>query len=232
MGRRSIRRRIFRKPLPIRLAQNVITKEGGVHMTQIPYVTFMKHAQKVTKASSNSRPVLKGVIHRDGNLAVTDSHRLYFVSDAYEGEEKNVNPITGALLTDGNYPDVSRLIPGIDAMFSANIDVNKAAKAVKLIESAGKVDKASDLIVIERIDTDLIFATHVESFVDCRYIAGSKAEGEAFKITASAKYIAEGFALLNDVGLSEVTFSYFGKNRPFTFTGGNLTVLIMPVHTK
>lgn len=201
-------------------------------MTKIPYVTFMKHAQKVTKAVSKSRPVLGGVIHRDGNLAVTDSHRLYFATDAYEGEEKNVNPKTGAEIVDGNYPDVSRLIPyASDAKFTAKIDVDKAAQAVKLIESAGKVDKASDFITIERDLADLVFATHTDSVVDCRYIAGDNLDGEAFRMTASAKYVAEAFALMKDAGLTEVSFNYFGENRPFTFTGGNLTALILPVRT-
>lgn len=193
----------------------------------------MKHAQKVTKAISKTRPVLGGVIHRDNYIAVTDSHRLYFASDAYEGAEKNVDPKTGAELTDGNYPDISRLIPGLnDAKFTAKINVDTASKAVKLIESAGKVDKASDLIVIERDLADLIFATHERSLVECRYIAGDNLEGDPFVMTASAKYVAEALALMKDAGFTEVTFNFFGENRPFTFTGGNLTALILPIWTR
>ena len=194
----------------------------------------MKHAQKVTKAVSKTRPVLGGVIHRDNYLAVTDSHRLYFAADAYEGAEKNVDPKTGAELTGGNYPDVSQLIPGLyDAKFSAKINVDTAAKAVKLIESAGNVGKASDLITFETdvIAGELIFATHEKSVVDCRYVAAVGDDPLVFKMTASAKYVSEAFALLKDVGLTEVTFNFFGENRPFTFTGGNLTALILPVRT-
>jgi len=190
----------------------------------------MKHAQKVTKGIGKTRPVLGGVIHRDGYIAVTDSHRLYIASDAYEGEEKNVNPITGAEITEGNYPDLTRLIPEpSDAKFSANINVVTTQKAVKLIEQAGKVDKATDLIVIERRLADLVFATHSDSLLNCRYIAGGSQCDKEFIMTASAKYVAEAFALTKDAGLTEVAFNYFGENRPFTFTGGNLTVLILPV---
>lgn len=203
-------------------------------MTKIPYVTFMKHAQKVTKASSNARPILKGVIHRDNYIAVTDSHRLYHASDAYEGEEKNVNPVTGEELTDGNYPDIARLIlEPTSAHFTIKLDVDKASKAAKLIESAGKIDKASDFVIIERDKADLVFATHDNSIVDCRYIAAQRlSNDEPIKITASAKYLSEAFSLIKDAGFVEVSFNYFGNFRPFTFTGGNLTVLILPIRTN
>lgn len=203
-------------------------------MTKIPYVTFMKHAQKITKATSSARPVLKGVIHRDNYIAVTDSHRLYFASDAYEGEEKNVNPVTGEELTDGNYPEVFRLIPDPDsAHLTVKLDVDKASKAIKLIESAGKIDKASDFVVIERDTTVLVLSTHTDSIVDCRYTAAQQlSNDEPIKITASAKYVSEAFALLKDAGFTEVSFNYFGNFRPFTFTGGNLTVLILPIRTN
>jgi len=192
----------------------------------------MKHAQKVTKAISKTRPVLGGVIHRDNYLAVTDSHRLYFASDAYEGLEKNVDPKTGAELTDGNYPDITRLIPeSYDAKFSVNINVDRATQAVKLIESAGKVGKASDLIVFKRDIADLVFSTCDKSLVECRYIAGDNLDGDPFVMTASAKYVAEALALMKDAGFTEVTFNFFGVHRPFTFTGGNLTALILPVRT-
>ena len=198
----------------------------------IPYVTFMKHAQKVTKPASKGRPVLRGVIHRDDYIAVTDSHRLYYAEDMYESDEINVNPITGATITEGNYPDIIRLIPDEhDAVFTAKINVSTAQKAVKLIETAGKVEKATDLITIERDLADLVFATHERSVVECRYIAGDSLEGESFKMTASAKYVSEAFALMKDAGLTEVTFNFYGENRPFTFIGGNLTVLILPVRT-
>lgn len=200
-------------------------------MTKIPYVTFMKHAQRVVKNIGKTRPVLGGVMHRDGNLIVTDTHRLYIAEGAYDGADKLENPKTGELI-DGNYPDVSRLIPGLnDAKFSAKINVDPAQKAVKLIEQAGKIDKATDLITIEGGGTHTIFETHEQSLVAVEYGADAGNTDEVFKLTASAKYISEAFALLKDAGLTEVTFNFHGNMRPFTFTGGNLTVLILPVRT-
>lgn len=203
-------------------------------MTKIPYVGFMKHAQKITKSKAiKTRPVLQGVIHREGYIAVTDSHRLYFATDMYEGEEKNVNPSTGETIIEGNYPDLTRLIPDVsDAKFSAKLDVVNTQKSVKLIEQAGKVDKASDLITIEHNAADTIFRTHDHSEVGVSYKASSGLlDVDKFVMNASAKYVSEAFALMKDAGLTEVSFNFYGENRPFTFIGGNLTVLILPVRT-
>lgn len=172
-------------------------------------------------------------MHRDGSLVVTDSHRLYTATDAYEGEEKNIDPKTGAEV-EGNYPDTSRLIPDpLSASMSVKIDVNTAAKAVKLIEQAGNVDKASDLIVISTNQKtgESTFATHERSLVQARYVAAEGDDPCEVNITANAKYVAEALALLKDAGYTEAKFNYFGNLRPFTFTAGNVTTLILPVRT-
>lgn len=199
-------------------------------MTKIPYVTFMKHAQKVTKSASAGRPVLKGVIHRDNYVAVTDSHRLYFASDMYEGEEKNIDPKTGAEITEGNYPEIIRLLPDEnDAKVSARLNVDRTAKALKLIEQAGKIEKLSDMVVIESDGSTLLFKTGEESAVYCEYPSEYGIEGDSFIMYASAKYLSEGMAFIKDAGFEEATFNFFGNMRSFTITAGNLTVLILPI---
>lgn len=199
-------------------------------MTKLPYVTFMKHAQKVTKNASAGRPILKGVIHREDYIAVTDSHRLYYAADMYEGEEKNVNPVTGAEIVEGTYPDVMRLLPeNGSAKATAKIRVDITARALKIIEQAGKVGKKTDFITIESNGEELKFSTYVNAHVYAEYISELPAEGETFVMLASAKYLAEAFALMKDAGFTEVMFNFYGDKRPFTFTGGNLTILILPV---
>lgn len=203
-------------------------------MTIIPYVTFMKHAQKVANSrTAKTRPVLGGVMHRDGDLIVTDSHRLYVATDAYGGEDKNVNPKTGVEITEGNYPDVSRLMPEpSDVQFTAIINVDTAARATKLIEQAGKVEKATDLIRIAHDMDGLQLKTGEESTVEVSYKADKPyIDAEQFEIIASAKYVLEAFALFKDCKLEEVTFNFYGNMRPFTITGANLTALILPVRT-
>lgn len=197
---------------------------------KVPYVTFMKHAQKVTKAVSKSRPVLGGVHHKDGYLAATDTHRLYFASGMHEGNEKIIDPASGVEITAGAYPDVLRLIPNVhDATFSTILDVERTLKVIKVIEAAGKIDKASDLIVFDMLEGDLSLDTCPKSKVSVRYVVAQDTRHEDFKMSANVKYLAEAFAFMKEAGLNEVQFNYYSETRPFTFTAGNLTALILPV---
>src|SRR5690625_6837134 len=51
------------------------------------YKKFMRHAKKITKDLSGSRPFLEGVLHKaNGNLYATNSHVLYL------GKVFNDNP--------------------------------------------------------------------------------------------------------------------------------------------
>lgn len=204
-------------------------------MTKVPYVTFMKHAQKVVKSPTcKSRPILGGVLHREGYIAVTDSHRLYFaLLDEQVDVEKVICPKTGAEIKEGNYPDVVRLIPEPDsAKFTAKLDVALTAQAVKLIEQAGKVGKASDLVEIKRDMADVVFSTDDEALVSCEYVGGSNMDGESFELYASARYVKEAFELIKEAGFEEATFRYYGSTRPFTFIAGNLTALILPIRKQ
>src|SRR5690554_4756441 len=117
----------------------------------VPYVTFMKHAQKLTRGRvAKMRPILSTAIHRNNYVAVTDSHRLYKATGLYEGEEKQVDPISGQEVNHGNYPEVDRLISDIDnANHTYTIDVLKAYEAIRAIEIAGRVNKATELMEIK-----------------------------------------------------------------------------------
>ena len=114
----------------------------------VPYVTFMKHAKKVAKGRAvKTRPVLSTVYHSDKYVAVTDSHRLYVATDLYDGEEKTLDAQTGQEVERGNYPDVARLIADSDnADYTFDISVDKLYDALRAIEIAGKLNKASDLM--------------------------------------------------------------------------------------
>lgn len=197
----------------------------------ISYVNFMKHAQAVSKASSAGRPVLKGVMHRDGDLIVTDSHRLYHAKDLYEGAEKNINPKTGDLI-EGNYPDVNRLLPDPhEAKLSVLINIEEAYKALKVIEAACKIDKRSNHVEIEVVQNVLAFSTDKNAAVFCSYDAEAGIAAEEFKMTANVKFVTEALALMKDTGVAAASFNFYGVMRPFTFTSNNLTALILPVRT-
>lgn len=80
--------------------------------TQIIPSKIMKHAQKITKTVSDSRPALKGAFHdTDGSITVTNSHYLWRVENAHAYPEPIViDPITMARIEE-TYPRTKSLFP-------------------------------------------------------------------------------------------------------------------------
>lgn len=200
-------------------------------MTKVPYVTFMKHAQKVVKSPTcKTLPVLGGVIHRDNYIAVTDSHRMYYATDMYEGEEKNVNPITGLEIDNGNYPDVERLIQdSSNAKHVYNIDVTHAYEAVRAIELASKVNKATTEMNIVTGDNYLKFKTDDKAAFDVVYNADlSSSIVDLETSILDIKYVKEALHVLKDAKVERFTLEYFGKHRPFQLRSGNFLAIVLP----
>src|SRR5699024_2722567 len=110
----------------------------------VPYITFMKHAEKITKAATNSRPVLKSVYHSDKFVAVTDSHRAYIATGIYDGEEKTIDPTTGVDVDKGRYPDLSRIKQDeSNAEHKQEIDVNSVYETVRAVEIANRLTRGT-----------------------------------------------------------------------------------------
>ena len=203
----------------------------------IPYVTFMKHAEKVTKGVSASRPILQGVQHKlDGSLVVTDSHRLYIAKNGHTNESESVvNPKTGEAI-DGNYPDVSRLTPlKDDAKLTVSINVKQAVDALNTLLKANQVhDKKKTLTTLEVTeDKELVFIVS-NDVIDTTYKTSSYITGEAQTMTFNTKYLIESLQLFKEVGIEEVELRSYGTLRPFTLTAGKedeLLALILPVRT-
>jgi len=200
-------------------------------MTKVPYVTFMKHAQKVTKTASKSRPILGVVIHREDYVAVTDSHRLYLATDVYNGEdEKQVDPISGLEVDNGNYPDVTRLIQEPeDAKYSYSIDVLHAFEAVKAIEIAGKVNKATSDMNIVTGDEYLKFKTDDKAAFNVSYdVELSPSIVNLETSILDIKYVKEALHVLKDAKIERFSLEYFGKHRPIQVRAGNFVAKILP----
>ena len=199
-------------------------------MTKVPYVTFMKHAQKVTKTASKSRPILRTVIHREDYVAVTDSHRLYKATDIYEGTEKQVDPITGLEVDKGNYPDVERLIQDAsDATHVFNIDVTHAYEAVRAIEVASKVNKATaDMNLVVGFD-HIEFKTDDRAAFDVSYKAETSSSiVDLETATLDIKYVKEALHVLKDAKVERFSLEYFGKHRPIQIRAGNFVAIVLP----
>jgi|SRR5690606_14028982 len=202
----------------------------------VPYVTFIKHAEKVTKSSKlRNRPILETVLHKDSYVAVTDSHRLYFADNVYEGEEKTIDLATGQAVDRGTYPDITKLIEDEShAKITHIIDVLQTYGAVRAIEIASKINRASDLLDIEIDEKLLTIKTTSDTEVNVNYSpikppSDVHSSNSSEFITFNIKYIKELFHLLKDARVDKVTLHYFGNNRPMQFHAGNFTAVVMPI---
>lgn len=201
----------------------------------VPYVTFMKHAKKVAKGKdAKTRPVLSTVYHSDNHVAVTDSHRLYLATGLYDGEEKTLDAQTGQEVEHGNYPDVERLIAdsnNADCKFDVSVD--KLYDALRAIEIAGKLNKASDLMQIQANDDLIIFKTDGKTAFDVQYSEGNNASNqELYTMTLSIKYLKEAVHVLKDAKVENISIEYFGAVRPLQLRTDNFTALVLPVRTN
>ena len=201
----------------------------------VPYVTFMKHAKKVAKGgAAKTRPILSTVYHSDKHVAVTDSHRLYLATDLYDGEEKTLDAQTGQEVNHGKYPDVERLIAdSANADYTFDISVDELYDALRAIEIAGKVNKASDLMQIQANGDLIRFKTDGKTAFDVEYSVGNAASvSELNTMTLSIKYLKEAVHVLKDAKIEYCTVEYFGAVRPLQLRTDNFTALVLPVRTK
>lgn len=201
----------------------------------IPYVTFMKHAEKVSKSAPVGRPILKGVYHKsDGSLTITDSHRLYFAKNAHSNEvESVVNPKTGKAIEEGTYPETSRLLPlKSDAKFTARLSVKEASDAFAALQKVGDINGKGNAIIDVKPndDRELIFSVN-NSVMSAEYKAGNIIDGNLDKLTFNASYMNDALSMFKAVGVSDIEFRYYGAMRPFTISteGDDLLALLLPI---
>lgn len=196
------------------------------------YLQFTKAAAKITKTASKSRPILTGVNHTEEYVCATDSHRLIYATGIYEGAPKVEDVATGAII-DGNYPDVSRLIPGEDDYtIIAELNVKDTLKVLKTIKDASnaiKVDRnAVDIVFIE-MGTTALFRTHSSSPVQVTYQTPAVLRcKEEVTVALNVKYAIEMFEAFKDV-VETVKFNVTSDTRPVTVTAGNALYLTLPI---
>lgn len=199
----------------------------------ISYVTFMKHAEKVARTASLARPVLKGVCHdEEGNLIVTDSSRLYFAKKVVAPADRSIkDPKTGEVI-DGNYPDISRLLPNIsEAVYVTELNVNEVLDVSKALKIGAKLNPMRRVEMVKLsagIEELAKFHVGSEKFNIQYQLERSSAE---IKLGFQVKYLTEALALFKDAGHIQVKLRVYGNNRPFTLSDSRdqLTILILPV---
>jgi hypothetical protein len=202
----------------------------------ITYEVFMKHADKVCKNASEVRPILSGVKHMENSdLFCTDSHRLYLAKGAHYRTD-------GAVLTpkgkpvDGNFPDVSRLIPDPSyAKQSLEIEVSELLRAADIIASVGGQAEKSMVEGTKdkpkpptlEFEEDMVF--YLNFAIAIKYSFPNLRFKE--NICANAIYLLDAMKLFKAVGCQTVTLNFYGKMRPFTLTNEDesLLALILPI---
>lgn len=197
----------------------------------ITYETFMKHAEKVTKNASEVRGILKGVNHlENGNAVVTDSHRLYLARGIHVRKDSAVITPKG-IKVDGNYPDVTRLIPdNTYTKQSLEIELSELLRAADMIVAVGsvaeqdaKTDKPPALEFKDKVICYHNYAVHISYSFDPIHFEEH--------ICANAIYLLDAMKLLKAAGCQTVTLNFFGRMRPFTLTNEDesLLALILPI---
>jgi hypothetical protein len=203
----------------------------------ISYEVFMKHADKVCKNSLNEvRPTLSGVKHlENGDAVCTDSHRLYLAKGIHDRTDGAVITPAGKKV-DGNYPDVSRIIP--DALYakqSLQIEVSELLRASDMIASVGGVAQKNMVEGTEAVlkPPALEFkedAIQYNNFaVKIKYSIFPMQFEE--RICANAVYLLDALKLLKAAGCQMVTLNFYGTTRPFTLVNEDesLLALILPI---
>ncbi len=205
---------------------------------KIPYIMFMKHAEKITKNAPSGRPVLKGVYHtEDGNLIVTDSHRLYLAKNAVHGSESTVlDPKTGDQI-DGNYPPVDQLIPSVNnAIAEILFDTNDLLSGVNALLKCNQVDSGEKAFVkLNATPGSLPTISIKNSHMFSQFTGGQFNGDEDVKLAFDTQYFVDALSLFKACKTDKIILRYYGSFRPFTIASEDsqdLLAIILPIRIE
>lgn len=187
----------------------------------------MRHAKKLTESDRIAhRKALQGVMHyANGDLAVTDSHRLYYAKGIHMGEEVLLTPKGKKL--DEKYPDIHRIFPG-DPIKSLEIDLLEMRKAVDIISTGARISTKLEGLPAMGWESNLISFTapDVSAKMKISYTAP-----EPFMVNIF--YFFDAIKLLRSFKYRECIFNFYGRLRPFTLVSpdGKITALLLPIRS-
>lgn len=187
------------------------------------YQIFMKHAEKITKSGVvATRPVLQGVKHyENGDLAVTDSHRMYFAKELHDKGETVLTP--KGKTVEGNYPEVSRLFPSNDPKYQLKFKVDELIKGVDIILTAAKVVEGKPQMSYAE---NILFFDSLE--VKASYELPQSIDDN---LLSNAQYWMDALRLFKAFKYTELELNIYSMVRPFTLVSPDekLTALILPI---
>lgn len=194
------------------------------------YEIFMTHAKKLTNskvAKDHHSTALQGVKHfEDGRLAVTDSHRLYIFKTNHGKGDKLITP-EGREIKEGNYPEVSRLIPASDPKQEIYHDVKDLMVGADCITALAKAEGLIPEMSYE--NNTLSFRSPESSFT--HELQKAYEDGE---LLSNASYWLEALKLFWALDYDKVCLKTYGNVRPFILESldRKLLVVIMPIRRR
>lgn len=207
---------------------------------KVNYRKFTKHAEKVAKGKHlTSRPILQGIHHdEDGNLTVTDSHRLYYAKNVNAPRNVTLHAVTGEELDLGTYPDATRIIPDISsARDTLTIpDAKQAVAVLKAMQAAG----VASGIKKDEVRLDITPGEHASSLSLCseavtfEYEVTSATRSAEARPCLSVAYMLEAIDMMADLGATSLDVHLYSSERPIfiTVTGdkdASLSAVILPI---
>lgn len=182
----------------------------------VNYKKFIKHAEKVAKTVPKSRPILKGVEHReDGTLTVTDSYRLYRAYNVNAPRNVVLDAVSGEELNGGSYPEVDRVIPDINssrAVLKGNtpqiLGIIKAMIQAGRAEAEGK--KKEDILAIVG-DKKLSLMSEAGTTFSYPLEGGG---GNGPEVCVRLVYLLEAIEMLHDMKFPYLSVHLYDKNQP------------------
>lgn len=199
------------------------------------YKRFMRHAKNLTDsevAKASTKQIIRGVKHyEDGSLAVTDSHRLYFVKDMHDKGDCVITP-SGQKL-EGNYPEIKRLFPE-SWTDSLVLDTRKWLQAVELKVTAAKLAMKDNKEEVNK-NFPVIWEEDMLSYLDLNIKAKTQIEDVApGKIALNVFYLHHALQLFDIFKYGEFEVRYNGSYFPLVLLSRDekVQVVLLPIRGK
>lgn len=207
----------------------------------IPYLTFIKHAEKVTKNAPGTLPITKGVHHKDGYVEVTDGFRFYRAKSNYSISAEGVIDLATGRQLEGKYPNMGSFVPTAEPPVVVVLDVAHTLDATKALQQVGTVapapgerkTKKEDVILsLETIESLALLSTPINK-ARAEYTLPVESSKSNLTTAFNSNYIIQALELFKDVGIDTITWEIYEELRPCKmYFDDNLMVVLLPVKLK
>jgi hypothetical protein len=189
----------------------------------LTYETFMKHADKVIKTASESKPELHGVYHhKDGSLVVTDSFRLYKVFGIEHDKELGSIYTPKGKKIDNPYPNTVRLVQIPENSESFTFETKEMLRAADVVTCAPISLGETPIVRFKKHEMMCQFNGFDRAFY--KLPVNFK---ESFVL--NGQFLLDALKLLEAAKCKEFSLLFTGRLRPIFLVADNITILIMPI---